>query len=238
MSDLSELSSTLNTLEDLGYTTTEQDSHPGKPIAESLTALAPQASTDFSDISVDFVSTLFPNNTRVRHNIETYLPNILQAFSEMQFADRQLVLMALATIRAETAGFEPISEYKSKYNTDAGAHPFNRYDNRSDLGNRGTPDGNLYKGRGFIQLTGRANYIRYSQRLGLEMQMVDNPELANDANLAAKILALFILDKEKKIKQALQADNLRKARRLVNGGSHGLTVFKKAYALGRSHLNV
>lgn len=56
-----------------------------------------------------------------------------------------MVLMALATIRAETEGFEPISEYKSEYNTSPSGHPFDLYDNRQDLGNTGKLDGKNLK---------------------------------------------------------------------------------------------
>jgi len=61
----------------------------------------------------------------------------LKALQDAGLADKDMVLMGLATIRAETAGFEPISEGKSIFNTSPGGHPFNLYDNRKDLGNRG-----------------------------------------------------------------------------------------------------
>ncbi len=192
--------------------------------------------SDFSDITVDLVCKMFPSGVRVQHNIEKNLPIMLHAFSEVGFTDRQLILMALATIRAETAGFEPLDEFKSKYNTSPNGHPFDLYDNRTDLGNRGAPDGDAYKGRGFVQLTGRHNYIRYSQILGMGTQLVDNPELANTTDVAAKILASFITDKTKKIKMALAKNDLRAARRLINGGSHGLKPFSDAYAIGKQAL--
>lgn len=194
------------------------------------------APSDFSDITVDLVCKMFPSGTRVKNNIEKNLPIMLQAFSEVGFTDRQLVLMALATVRAETAGFEPLDEFKSKYNTSPNGHPFDLYDNRADLGNRGAPDGDSYKGRGFVQLTGRHNYIRYSKILGMGTELVDNPELANTTNIAAKILASFITDKSSKIKAALDKHDLRRARRLINGGSHGLKPFSDAYEIGKQAL--
>jgi len=187
-----------------------------------------------SDITVDLVATMFPPSAR--KNIETYLPAILKTFVEIDFTDKTLVLMALATIRAESAGFQPLSEFKSKFNTSPGGQPFDRYDNRSDLGNRGKPDGERYRGHGFIQLTGRANYEKYSQLLGLGTQLVDNPDLANDAAIAAKILALFIRDKEKLIGNALAKNDLAKARKLVNGGSHGLKEFSEAFNIGKESM--
>jgi peptidoglycan L-alanyl-D-glutamate endopeptidase CwlK len=143
-----------------------------------------------------------------------------------------MILMALATIRAETAGFIPIGEFKSKYNTSPGGHPFDLYDNRADLGNKGKPDGASFKGRGFIQLTGRSNYKQHGTAIGLGNQLIENPELANEPTIAAKLLASFIKNKEQAIKVALLNNNLKEARRLVNGGSHGLTNFTNAFRAG------
>jgi peptidoglycan L-alanyl-D-glutamate endopeptidase CwlK len=140
--------------------------------------------------------------------------------------------MAISTIRAETGRFEPISEYKSRFNTSPNGHSFDLYDNRKDLGNRGKPDGSSFKGRGFVQLTGRANYERYSKQLGLGTGLVDNPELANDAKVAADLLALFLKDKERRIRDALIDGDLAGARKAVNGGRHGLREFSESYRVG------
>jgi len=145
-----------------------------------------------------------------------------------------MVLMALATIRAETAGFLPISEMVSKYNTSPGGQPFDLYDYRSDLGNQGPPDGERYRGRGFIQLTGKDNYRRYGQKIGVGEMLVDNPELANSPQIAAQILSSFLKDKELKIREALQDNRLDTARRQVNGGTYGLADFTKAYRTGET----
>ena len=146
--------------------------------------------------------------------------------------DAKMVMMALATVRAETAGFEPVSEYRSKYNTSPRGHDFDLYDNRKDLGNRGAPDGERYRGRGFIQLTGRANYQRIGKKIGLGSRLEKEPELANDPDVAAKILVAFLADKQRRIKEALLENDLRTARRLVNGGSHGLANFQKCFREG------
>ena len=167
-------------------------------------------------------------------NIKKYLPAVLKALEDEDLGDKNMVLMALATIRAETGRFQPIDEGKSKYNTSPGGHPFDLYDNRTDLGNRGEGDGDKFKGRGFIQLTGRSNYTKYSKALGLGTELVKNPDRANDPDIAAKILALFLKDKEAKIKEALLENDLRRARRLVNGGSHGLDDFTDAFNIGNS----
>jgi len=165
-------------------------------------------------------------------NIKTYLPDILKALSALELGDKAMVLMAIGTIRAETAGFEPISEFKSRFNTSPNGHPFDLYDNRKDLGNRGKPDGASFKGRGFVQLTGRFNYTKFDKELGLGGKLVANPELANDPQVAARLLASFLKAAEKRIRNALREGNLREARRAVNGGSHGFEEFRQAYLTG------
>jgi peptidoglycan L-alanyl-D-glutamate endopeptidase CwlK len=155
---------------------------------------------------------------------------------EHALVDKPMVLMALATIRAETEGFEPISESQSRFNTSPDGHPFDLYDHRRDLGNIRPCDGEMFKGRGFIQLTGRANYQRYSAALGLGRQLVDRPDLANDPAIAAQLLSIFLKAKERAIKEALLEKDLKLARKLVNGGSHGLERFTEAFTIGETLL--
>jgi peptidoglycan L-alanyl-D-glutamate endopeptidase CwlK len=176
------------------------------------------------------VSRMFPQTPI--SNIKTNLPFVLQAMSNAGLGDKPMILMALGTIRAETASFEPINEGRSRFNTSPDGHPFDLYDNRRDLGNRGTPDGDRFKGRGFVQLTGRANYTTFSAELGMGTDLVDDPDKANDPTIASQLLALFLKDKESRVRRALDSDDLATARKLVNGGSHGLTEFSDAYRTG------
>src|SRR5712692_4668759 len=59
-------------------------------------------------VTVPFVAQMFPH-TPVDH-IHANLPFVLAALLEKELTDKPMVLMALATIRAETEGFAPISE--------------------------------------------------------------------------------------------------------------------------------
>ncbi|WP_439581339.1 peptidoglycan-binding protein [Dyadobacter bucti] len=191
------------------------------------------ASSVISQVTVGVVSRMFPLTPL--DNIKKYLPAVLAALQKFGLTDKHMVLMALATIRAETAGFQPIDEGKSRFNTSPGGKPFDLYNNRRDLGNQGPPDGNSFKGRGFIQLTGRSNYQTIGKELGVDL--IGDPAMANKPNIAAEVLALFLKRKEIKIKEALLENDLRRARRLVNGGSHGLDAFTEAYRTGEKLLS-
>jgi peptidoglycan hydrolase-like protein with peptidoglycan-binding domain/predicted chitinase len=186
------------------------------------------------EVTVEIASRMFPEAHK--SNIKKYLPYVLKALQEEGLMEKKMVLMALATIRAETAGFEPISEYKSKYNTSPSGHPYDLYDFRKDLGNKAKGDGDRFKGRGFIQLTGQYNYQKYSKALGLGDELVTNPDRANDPEIAAKLLAKFLKDRERNIKEALLDGSFATARRLVNGGRHGLAAFTEAFQMGETLL--
>ncbi len=110
----------------------------------------------FPGVSVTAVAGMFSRHTPLR-NIRKYLPTVLGALVDSELRDQKMVLMALSSIRAETAGFRPISELRSSFDTSEGGHLLDKYDDRADIGNRGRPDGASFKGRGFIQLTGRDN---------------------------------------------------------------------------------
>jgi putative chitinase len=181
-------------------------------------------------VTIGIAAQILPGAQRV--HIESNLPFVLNALVAPQLADKPMILMALATIRAETGSFLPISEFESQFNTSPGGHQFDLYDSRADLGNQGAPDGERFKGRGFIQLTGRANYALHGAAIGLGDQLIENPDLANDPDLAARLLASFLKTHEERIRAALTAGDLPAARRLVNGGGYGLDGFTAAYDTG------
>jgi putative chitinase len=200
---------------------------PNTALALGLSSI-PAIPSAIAGVTVQVVAMMFPGTPVA--NITANLPPVLDALVAANLPDKLMVLMALGTIRAETASFEPISEGQSHFNTSPSGPPFDLYDHRQDLGNMGPPDGANFRGRGFVQLTGRANYQRLSQELNLDL--VSKPELANQPLIAAKILARFLADRENRIREALAEHNLAAARKLVNGGSNGLDRFVDAFNRG------
>lgn len=188
-------------------------------------------------VTSDMVKRTFPPATKLS-NINTNLPFVLAGLRARQLGDRPMVLMAISTIRAETEGFVPIDEFKSKFNTSPGGSPFNLYDAGTSigakLGNTVPGDGPRFKGRGFIQLTGRDNYRRIGGQIGVDL--LADPQSANSPSIAGLILAQFLKNAETAIRNALGQNNLAKARKLVNGGSHGLPQFTDTFTKGMSIL--
>jgi putative chitinase len=199
------------------------------PMVGTGTAAEDDDSTDL--INPTLVKSIFSPATPLA-NIKTHLPSVLAGLRDKGLVDRDMVLMALATIRAETEGFVPINEFVSKYNT--GTVPFDKYEPGTsvgkNLGNTQPGDGARFRGRGFVQLTGRYNYNQIGAQIGANL--IVTPTLANDSKLAGLILAQFLLNKQDIIRAALASGNLKAARKAVNGGTHGFDRFEDTYTRG------
>src|SRR5690606_21874145 len=93
------------------------------------------------------------------------------------------------------------------------------YEGRTDLGNTQVGDGKRFKGRGPIQLTGRANYRKYGQQLGIDFE--NNPEIVAIPSIGLMVACKFWSDN---VLNALadQAD-VQMITRQINGGTNGLS---------------
>ncbi|MFV0436865.1 MAG: peptidoglycan-binding protein [Desulfopila sp.] len=176
-------------------------------------------------VDVATVSRLFPFTKT--SNIAKYLPYVTAALSAFGLTSPEMIGVALGTIRAETEGFVPIAELPSHFNTLPGSSPFSAYEYRRSLGNTRSGDGALYRGRGFVQLTGKANYRTFGEML--DIPLAENPDCGCAPEVAACLLAAFLATKKEKIARALEADDVKRIRKYVNGGSHGLERFRQTF---------
>ena len=91
-----------------------------------------------------------------------------------------------------------------------------------ELGNKHPGDGAKFRGRGYVQITGRYNYQRFSDLLDIDL--VSRPELATDPDVAAEILVIGMRDglfTGKKLSDYLvtmEKLDLEGARKIVNPG--------------------
>ena len=195
----------------------------------------PTRSSFTGKVTVDVVKQMFPS-ARL-DDIQANLPGILRALEEAGLTDKDMVLMALTTVGLETGGtFAPMSELKSRFNTSPNGHAFDLYDTREDLGNKAPPDGERFRGRGYIQITGRRRYIEFGIAIGLEGRLENYPELANDPNIAAKILVQMLKKGEGRIREPLAQGDLAQVNKRFFARSAGplLEQFKKAFQTGAS----
>jgi hypothetical protein len=156
-------------------------------------------------------------------NLKRNWPLVCGALAEQGMADRPVQIAAIATIGVETGSFAPIPEWASG----------NEYEGRADLGNVYPGDGRRYKGRGYIQLTGRDNYRSYGKLIGVDLE--GNPDLALDPAISAQVFATYF--QIHKIRwyaypaplmncaDLARAGEWEGVRVAVNGGRNGLSAF-------------
>lgn len=113
---------------------------------------------------------------------DAYYDAIRDACAEFGIDTPLRVAGFLAQVGHETGGLQYLEEL-------GGTSYFLRYEGRRDLGNTTQGDGIKYHGRGLVQLTGKANYVEFGRRLGLDL--AGDPAQAGKMPAAARIGAAF-----------------------------------------------
>lgn len=147
-----------------------------------------------------------------------YAPFLNAAMLEQGIVSKKRRCAFLAQLAHESAQLRYMEEIAS------GA----AYEGRADLGNTQPGDGKRYKGRGPIQLTGRANYRRFGRLLDLDLE--SQPQLASKPENGFRIAALFwklnglneLADKLSMKGDQAERGILIKITKRINGGVSGL----------------
>ena len=117
---------------------------------------------------------------------EKYRPYLNKYMGKYDINTPERAIAFLAQIGTESGGL--------RYSREQGADSyFDKYEFRQDLGNTQAGDGLRFKGRGLIQLTGRANYQKMSEKVGKDL--VSNPQLVEEPDLAVEVSAIFWRDR-------------------------------------------
>jgi predicted chitinase len=139
---------------------------------------------------------------------DQYLPHINRAMAEAGINTPQRQAAFLAQLGHESGGLRYMEEIAS------GA----AYEGRRDLGNTQPGDGTRYKGRGPIQLTGRANYRAAGKALGLDLE--GNPRQAASPEVGFRTAAWFW--NSRNLNSLADKGDFRGITKRVNGGYNGL----------------
>jgi len=160
---------------------------------------------------------------------------LIRAMVRGGITDKKEQAMFLAQMDHESGGFGRLTEnlnYSKKglrktfgkyYKTDAQAARDARNPERianrvygGRMGNTAKGDGWKYRGRGFIQLTGKANYEAFYKDSGIDV--VSNPDLAARPDIAAQIAVWYW---NKKVKSKVPG-GVKAVTKAINGGTNGL----------------
>ncbi len=152
-----------------------------------------------------------------------YLPFIQQAMQEFQITSYLREAAFLAQLAHESGELRYMEEIASG----------SAYEGRKDLGNTQPGDGKRYKGRGPIQLTGRANYQKYGDLLGLDL--INNPTIAATKEVGFRIAGQFW--KLNGLNELADQQDFKQITKRINGGYNGLDDRTKYYNRAKQVLN-
>lgn len=148
------------------------------------------------------------------------VPGMNQALIDIGAVNSQCACFFIGQVGHETGEF--------KYSVEVASG--DAYEGRADLGNTQPGDGRRYKGRGWIQLTGRDNYRAAGKALGLDLE--GNPELAASPDVAGRTAAWYWNSRD--LTRSANAGDFARVTRKINGGyngwDHRVAVYRRACA--------
>ncbi|MDY7067558.1 hypothetical protein PsexTeo8_40400 [Pseudomonas extremaustralis] len=152
---------------------------------------------------------ILPNAGR---NAGVFVPALNTSMSRYGIVGTPRIAAFIAQVGHESGQFRWLKELWGPTVQQAG------YEGRADLGNTVPGDGSKYRGRGLIQITGRANYAACGEALGLDL--VNKPELLEMPQHAAMSAAWFWSTRG--LNTLADQGEFVKITRRINGGLTGL----------------
>jgi putative chitinase len=149
-----------------------------------------------------------------------FVPVLNAAMGHYQIVGTNRVAAFIAQIGHESGQLKYVKEIWGPTAAQA------KYEGRKDLGNTVAGDGSKYRGRGLIQITGRANYMACGEALGLDL--IKQPELLEKPQHACMSAAWFWATKG--LNTLADADQFDKITRRINGGQNGAADRQALYA--------
>ena len=171
-------------------------------------------------------------------NLEIYTPFLSEAFKKYEINTTERISCFLAQIIHESGSFKYVKEIASG----------KAYEGRLDLGNTQAGDGVKFKGRGLVQVSGRANYHKVSKFLFGDDRLLDHPELLEEPKYALDSACWYwqdrglnyICDKPDNWVALWKGKTFDKFKYLtikINGGLNGIDDRLKNYKLAKTVLS-
>ena len=183
-------------------------------------------------VSMERLKAMLPYGNPV--DLKKYLDPLNKALVKYDINTPLRIVNFIAQVAEETISLSHMTEIGSG----------DAYNGRKDLGNNQPGDGPKYKGRGFLQLTGRANYASYNDYLQgnnypLKESLLEDPDQVASPELAADSGGWFWrIGQGHDLNLLADQDNVKEITRLINGGYNGLdereqnlAIAKKAWGL-------
>lgn len=199
---------------------TEVDALATTPTAVEAIAAKPNAPVN--GLTVQQLRAIVPNLPLAK--AQEYLPHLNAALAEFNINTPARQAAFVAQLAHESVGLTAFEEFASG----------RAYEGRPDLGNVKPGDGVRFKGRGPIQLTGRANYREVGKALGIDLE--NNPKLASTPEVGFRVAGQFWeRNGLNKLADAQKFDSITKR---VNGGFNGKADRDRYYARAKDVLGV
>ena len=168
-------------------------------------------------ITVQQLLLILPNAGQIAG---VFVPVLNTAMNRFQIVDTKRVAAFIAQIGHESGQLKYVKEIWGPTAAQS------RYEGRADLGNTQSGDGSKYRGRGLIQITGRANYKACGDALGLDL--INQPQLLEKPQHACMSAAWFWASKG--LSTLADEGKFEIITRRINGGLNGLADRQMLYA--------
>lgn len=166
---------------------------------------------------------------------DTFLPFLHQALAEFAIDSAPRHAAFLAQLAHESGQLRFMEELWGPTPAQQRYEPPGKL--ATTLGNTEAGDGKRFKGRGPIQITGRANYRRFGDLLHVDL--VSNPALAALPDLAFRLAGLFWMKNGlNELADQASAAAFKQITRRINGGFNGLAERERFYAVACTTLGV
>lgn len=158
-----------------------------------------------------------------QRRVATFIDPLVAAMAEFGITTLARQASFIAQIGHESGQLQYVRELASG----------DAYEGRKDLGNTSPGDGRRYKGRGLIQITGRANYAACGVALSLDL--LAQPELLEQPVNACRSAAWFW--RTHGLNELADAGDQVKVTRRINGGTNGLAERTALFAVAQRVLS-